>query len=116
MRIRLNEPDLTDDLVEFLARCDCKVERVGHDVLSVDYSGVDRPESALRLVRSGLCYCCGSEIGAMLGRLGSPLCADCRDGSRPDRPTARNQDRLVVGSYLRVWSKLHPGALASVIA
>jgi hypothetical protein len=116
MRIRLNEPDLADDLVEFLGRCECTVERVGRNILNVDYGGLGRPETALILVRKGLCYGCGGEVGAMLARLGSPLCADCRDGSWPDRPSGRNQDRLVVGSYLRVWSKLHPGALVSVVA
>jgi hypothetical protein len=116
MRIRLNEPDLADDLVAFLARCECTVERVGRDVLSVDYAGLARPETALNLVRNGLCYSCGDEVGSTLARLGSPLCADCRHGSWPDRPSGRNRDRLVVGSYLRVWSKLHPGALVSVVA
>lgn len=116
MRIRLNEPDLADDLVEFLARCECTVERVGRGVLSVDYAGLGRPETALSLVRRGLCYRCGDEVGAMLIRLGSPLCADCRDGACGDKPSGRNQDRLVVGSYLRVWSKLHPGALVTVVA
>ena len=72
MRIRVNEPDLADDLVEFLGRCECTVERVGRDVLSVDYAGLGRPETALSLLRKGLCYRCGEEVGAMLGRLGSP--------------------------------------------
>lgn len=117
MRIRLNEPDLAEDLVEFLKRCECTVERVGKNVLSVGYPGMGPSETALiKLVRAGLCYSCGDEVGAMLGRLGSPLCADCRDGSWPDRPASRNQDSIVVRSYLRVWSKLHPGAAVSIAA
>ena len=36
MRILLSDPELADDLVAFLRRCECSVDRVGRRVVDAD--------------------------------------------------------------------------------
>ena len=41
MRLRLEEPTLVDDLIVFLDRCNCRVERVADGIVDVTPSRAD---------------------------------------------------------------------------
>ena len=46
MRIQLSDATLTDDLVDFFRRRECRVERVDRDVIEVEAHPTLRPEQA----------------------------------------------------------------------
>jgi hypothetical protein len=44
VRIQLNDPELVDDLIQFLSRCDCGPREVGESaVLAAPRTGADNP-------------------------------------------------------------------------
>jgi hypothetical protein len=115
VRLRLNDPTLTSDLVTFLRRCQCEVEQLAPTTLGVGLGhGID-VDAALQQLPAGRCYLCGAEIELFLSRLGSPLCLDCRHGLNEDAPGPVEEGsvreewaRMEVEAYLRVWLVLHP--------
>lgn len=123
MRIRLSEPSLTDELIEFLRRCDCAVTPLGNGLLNVDLRLALSYQAAMELVQAGRCYGCGTEIEPVLRDLGSTLCHDCRDGENgnADGPVHANAAlrarwaRMEVDAYLKVWGAMHAGSVLELI-
>jgi hypothetical protein len=117
VRIDLSDRALVEELLEFLRRCSCTVERTGPDSLRVQLDPAVSVGAALSLVRAGVCYACTGEIEAPLARLGSALCLECRDSEgtrngelRADDRARRTWARMEVDAYLRVWQAKHPEA------
>ena len=117
MRIDVSDRALVEDLLEFLRRCSCTVERTGPGSVRVSLDPAVSVGAALSLVRAGVCYACAGAIEAPLARLGSALCLDCRDteGARNGEPPAnggarRLWARMEIEAYLRVWQARHPQA------
>lgn len=115
MRIDVSDRTLVEELLEFLRRCACTVERTGPDSLRVFLDPAVSVGAALSLVRAGVCYACTGSIEAPLARLGSALCLECRhsEGARHGEPRAdalsrRRWARMEIESYLRVWQARHP--------
>jgi hypothetical protein len=125
MRIRLPEPSLTDELTEFLRRCDCAVTDLGDGVFDVQLELALSYDAAMNLIQAGRCYGCGQEIEPVLRDLGSALCHDCRDGENGNGPGHANLPadaalrerwvRMEVMAYLRTWSALHADAEPAVL-
>ena len=44
MQIQLSDPTLTDELIDFFRRRECRVERVGHDIIDVEAHPTLGPE------------------------------------------------------------------------
>ena len=44
MRIEVSDPTLTDELIDFFRRRECRVERVAHDVIEVEAHPTLGPE------------------------------------------------------------------------
>ena len=44
MRIQVSDPTLTDELIDFFRRRECRVERVAHDVIEVEAHPTLGPE------------------------------------------------------------------------
>ena len=111
VRLRLHDPSLAPELASFLRRCQCEVRQLGPTMVGVGIGhGVD-PEVAASRLQNGRCYRCGEPIEAVLFRLGSPLCHDCREGSGDGRPeVAETWARMEVESYLRIWRLQNPDA------
>ncbi len=122
MKVRLANSALLGDLIEYLRRCECLVERDGSETLRVDLNGAVSFEAAMSRVRSGLCYRCGAEVESVLWKLGSPLCLDCREsrsGQSPQEPAFTAQQewrRMQLRAYLKVWQARHPGVEAQLIS
>jgi hypothetical protein len=123
VKVRLKNSTLVGDLSEFLRRCECLVEQVGHETLRVDLNGPVSLEAAMSRVTSGLCYMCGGRVESVFARLGSPLCHDCResrtgDGSRasPDAAVQEEWRRMQLDAYLRIWQARHPDSEAQLIS
>ena len=118
VRIDVSDRALVEELLEFLRRCSCSVERTGHSSLRVSLEPTVSVGAALSLVRAGVCYACTEMIEAPLARLGSALCLDCRgtqghrNGESPaaDDEARRRWATMEVESYLRVWQARHPEA------
>jgi hypothetical protein len=117
VRIEVSDRALVEELLDFLRRCSCSVERAGPSSLRVTLDPAVSVGAALSLVRAGVCYACAGEIEAPLARLGSALCLDCRDseGARNGEPAADASSRyrwarMEVEAYLRVWQARHPEA------
>jgi hypothetical protein len=117
VRIDVSDRALVEELLEFLRRCSCTVERTGPASLRVYLDPAVSVGAALSLVRAGVCYACAGAIEAPLARLGSALCLDCRDSHgarsgelRADDRARRNWARMEVEEYLRVWQAKHPEA------
>jgi hypothetical protein len=115
VRIDVSDRALVEDLLDFLRRCSCSVERTGPSSLRVRLDPAVSVGAALSLVRAGVCYACAGEIEAPLARLGSALCLDCRDSevarngeSTADASSRHRWARMEVESYLRVWQARHP--------
>ena len=115
VRIEVSDRALVEELLDFLRRCTCSVERVGPSSLRVTLDPAVSVGAALSLVRAGVCYACAGEIEAPLARLGSALCLDCRDSegarngeSAADASSRHRWARMEVESYLRVWQARHP--------
>jgi hypothetical protein len=121
VRIDVSDRALVEELLEFLRRCSCMVERSGPTSLRVVLDPAVSVGAALSLVRAGVCYACAGEIEAPLARLGSALCLDCRDSEgarsgemRADERARRQWARMEVEAYLRVWEARHPEARATL--
>jgi hypothetical protein len=119
VRIDVSDRALVEELLEFLRRCSCTVDRTGPSSLLVSLDPAVSVGAALSLVRAGVCYACTGAIEAPLARLGSALCLECRDseGTRDGEPRAdgaakRAWARMEVEAYLRVWQARHPKAKA----
>jgi hypothetical protein len=117
VRIDVSDRALLDELLEFLRRCSCTVERSGPTSLRVVLEPAVSVGAALSLVRAGVCYACAGEIEAPLARLGSALCLDCRDSEgarntelRADERARHQWARMEIEAYLRVWEVKHPDA------
>jgi hypothetical protein len=117
VRIDVSDRTLVEELLEFLRRCSCTVERSGPTSLRVLLDPAVSVGAALSLVRAGVCYACAGEIEAPLARLGSALCLDCRDNEGARHGEVRADDRarsqwarMEVEAYLRVWEARHPEA------
>jgi hypothetical protein len=117
VRIDVSHRALVEELLEFLRRCSCTVERSGPTSLRVLLDPTVSVGAALSLVRAGVCYACTGQIEAPLARLGSALCLDCRDSegartgeARADDRARRQWARMEIESYLRVWEARHPEA------
>jgi hypothetical protein len=117
VRIDVSDRALVEELLEFLRRCSCTVERSGPSSLRVELDPAVSIGAALSLVRAGVCYACAGEIEAPLARLGSALCLDCRENegarngvARADDRSRRQWARMEVEAYLRVWEARHPEA------
>jgi hypothetical protein len=125
MRIHLPEPSLSDELTEFLRRCECNVTALGEGVFEVDLRLALSYDAAMGLVQAGRCYSCGEEIEPVLRDLGSALCHDCRDGENgngnghanvpADSVLRERWVRMEVAAYLRTWSALHADAQPRVL-
>jgi hypothetical protein len=121
VRLRLQDPSLTGELVMFLRRCQCSVRDLGSATVGV---GLGHPldlDAALRRVQSGLCARCGESIADALFRLGSAHCHDCRESPRLNGQSeidALRDDwtRMEVEAYLMVWRSLHPDAHVELLA
>jgi hypothetical protein len=121
VRIDVSDRTLVEELLEFLRRCSCTVERSGPTSLSVVLDPAVSVGAALNLVRAGVCYACAGAIEAPLARLGSALCLDCRDNEgsrngevRADDGARRRWARMEIEAYLRVWEARHPHARATL--
>jgi hypothetical protein len=121
VRIDVSHRALVGELLEFLRRCSCTVERSGPTTIRVYLDPAVSVGAALSLVRAGVCYACTGEIEAPLARLGSALCLDCRDSQgarsgelRADDGARRNWARMEIEAYLRVWQAKHPDATATL--
>jgi hypothetical protein len=117
VRIDVSDRALVEELLEFLRRCSCTVERSGPTALRVVLDPAVSVGAALSLVRAGVCYACAGEIEAPLARLGSALCLDCRDSEGARSGEMRADDRarrqwalMEIEAYLRVWEARHPEA------
>jgi hypothetical protein len=117
VRIDVSDRALVEELLEFLRRCSCTVERSGPTALRVVLDPAVSVGAALSLVRAGVCYACAGEIEAPLARLGSALCLDCRDSEgarsgemRADERARRQWALMEIEAYLRVWEARHPEA------
>jgi hypothetical protein len=117
VRIDVSDRTLVEELLEFLRRCSCTVERSGPTSVRVLLDPAVSVGAALSLVRAGVCYACAGTIEAPLARLGSALCLDCRadEGARngearADDRARRQWARMEVEAYLRVWEARHPEA------
>jgi hypothetical protein len=117
MRVDVSDQALVGELLEFLRRCSCTVERTGLSAIRVSLDPAVSVGAALSLVRAGICYACAGGIEAPLARLGSALCLECRDseGARNGEPPAddrarRQWARMEVEAYLRVWQARNPHA------
>ncbi len=117
VRVDVSDQALVEELLEFLRRCSCTVDRTGPTSLRVSLDPSVSVGAALSLVRAGVCYSCTGAIEAPLARLGSALCLECRDseGVRTREPQAngaaqRQWARMEVEAYLRVWQARHPQA------
>jgi hypothetical protein len=117
VRIDVSDQALVEELLEFLRRCSCTVERSGPTSLRVVLDPAVSVGAALSLVRAGVCYACAGTIEAPLARLGSSLCLDCRDTEgarnvdvRADDGARRQWARMEIEAYLRVWQAQHPDA------
>jgi hypothetical protein len=117
VRIDVSDRALVEELLEFLRRCSCTVERSGPTALRVVLDPAVSVGAALSLVRAGVCYACAGEIEAPLARLGSALCLDCRDSEgtrsgemRADDRARHQWARMEIEAYLRVWEARHPEA------
>jgi hypothetical protein len=117
VRIDVSDRALVEELLEFLRRCACSVERTGPASLRVSLEPTVSVGAALSLVRAGVCYACTGAIEAPLARLGSALCLDCRgsqgqrNGESPaDGEARRRWATMEIESYLRVWQARHPEA------
>ena len=115
VRIDVSDQALVEELLEFLRRCSCTVERSGAKSLRVVLDPAVSVGAALSLVRAGVCYACAGTIEAPLARLGSSLCLDCRDTEgarnvdvRADDGARRQWARMEIEAYLRVWQAQHP--------
>jgi hypothetical protein len=115
VRIDVSDRALVEELLEFLRRCACTVERTGPGSLRVLLDPAVSVGAALSLVRAGVCYACTGTIEAPLARLGSALCLECRDNEgarsgelRADEHARRSWARMEVEAYLRVWQAKHP--------
>ena len=115
MRIDVSDQALVEELLEFLRRCSCTVERSGPASLRVVLDPAVSVGAALSLVRAGICYACAGTIEAPLARLGSALCLDCRDSegarngeARADDRARRQWARMEIEAYLRIWEAQHP--------
>lgn len=121
MRIDVSDRAFVEELLEFLRRCSCTVERSGPTSVRVMLDPKVSVGAALSLVRAGVCYACAGAIEPPLARLGSPLCLDCRDteGARNGEARAghaarRQWARMEIEAYLRVWQARHPQARATL--
>ena len=121
VRIDVSDRALVEELLEFLRRCSCTVERSGPTSLRVYLDPTVSVGAALNLVRAGVCYACTGAIEAPLARLGSALCLECRgsQGARngeahADDGARRGWARMEVEAYLRVWQARHPEASATL--
>ena len=121
MRIDVSDRALVEELLEFLRRCSCTVERSGSTSVRVILDPAVSVGAALSLVRAGVCYACAGAIEAPLARLGSPLCLDCREtegarngDARADDGARRQWARMEIEAYLRVWEAKHPGATVTL--
>jgi hypothetical protein len=126
MIVQLTNPSLTDELLSFLRRCPCDVQRIGATRLRVEVDGWEEGDRSPLL--AGCCYRCGGEVEAPLSRLGSLACLDCRDGLASTSPgdlsrallqvaTRRESAEKQIRAFIRVWQALHPegeGALRLV--
>lgn len=115
MRIDVSDRALVEELLEFLRRCSCTVDRTGPGSLRVSLAPAVSLGAALSLVRAGVCYSCTGAIEAPLARLGSALCLECRNGEgvpndepRVGGAAQRQWARMEVEAYLRVWQARHP--------
>jgi hypothetical protein len=111
MRVQIQQPKFADDLIGFLDRCNCRVQRLAEDLVDVKPAYSLDVEAALRLTQAGRCYACGESVEAALAELGSPLCHDCRAGKPAERPRAL----LELQAYLQVWNALHPTAATTLV-
>jgi hypothetical protein len=121
VRIDVSDRALVEELLEFLRRCSCTVERSGPTSLRVVLDPAVSVGAALSLLRAGVCYACAGEIEAPLARLGSALCLDCRDSEgarsgemRADDRARRQWARMEIEAYLRVWEARHPEVRATL--
>jgi hypothetical protein len=121
VRIDVSDRTLVEELLEFLRRCSCTVERSGPMALRVVLDPAVSVGAALSLVRAGVCYACTGAIEAPLARLGSALCLDCRESEgsrngelRADERARRQWARMEIEAYLRVWEAQHPNATATL--
>jgi hypothetical protein len=116
--LRLNDTALTVELERFLRRCECEVQQLGPNTLSVGIRhGVDI-NAAVRQLRSGRCYRCGEEIEPSVFGLGSPLCLDCRHEGNDlaESPIRDEWARMEVAAYVKVWQELHPAGRVELVA
>jgi|SRR4051812_44473277 hypothetical protein len=121
VRLRLQDPSSTPELVSFLRRCQCQVRDLGAATLGVGVGHDVDPDAAVRRLQSGLCCRCGKEIADSLFRLGSSRCHDCRDSTGVDRRSdteALREDwtQMEVEAYLKVWQALHPDVGVELVA
>ena len=86
MRVRLEEPDDLGDIIVFLRSCDCRARHVSNDMIDVGFVAETEIQRSLDLVAAGRCYGCAAVVTEALAELGSPLCQDCRDSGRGERP------------------------------
>jgi hypothetical protein len=116
VRIDVSDQALVEELLEFLRRCSCTVDRTGPTSLRVSLDPTVSVGAALSLVRAGVCYSCTGAIEAPLARLGSALCLDCRDSEgvrnepRATGAAQREWARMEMEAYLRVWQARNPQA------
>jgi hypothetical protein len=122
VRLRLNDSALVMNLGTFLRRCECDVEQLGPTTLGVGLRHSIDVDVAVRQLRAGRCYRCGEEIELLLFGLGSPLCADCRDGTAAngdgeidERPIRDEWAQMEVEAYVKVWQALHPDAKVELV-
>jgi hypothetical protein len=125
MRIRLPEPSLTDELADYLRRCECDVTLVQRGLIDVELRRPISIDAALSLVQADRCYGCGEKIEPVLRELGSTLCHDCRGGGREnghaDGPAHATEAlrarwaRMEIDAYLKVWSAMHADSVLELI-
>ncbi len=118
VRLRLQDPSVTLDLVAFLRRCQCNVEHLGPTTVGVGLGHPVDLEAAVQRVQTGLCYSCGELIEDALFRLGSGRCHDCRESSGAHRNGEGAQERwtrMEVESYLRIWRAQNPDAHVELV-
>ena len=119
VRLRLQDPSVTLELVAFLRRCQCNVQHLGPTTVGVGLGHPIDLEAAVQRVQTGLCYSCGELIEDALFRLGSGRCHDCREsngGHRNGEGARERWTRMEVESYLRIWRAQHPGAYVELVA
>jgi len=112
--IELENPALIDDLLWFLRRCLCTVERAGPAGVLVVLPAGKNSEAI------GCCYGCGRPVEESLERLGSVRCLDCRSGIVGELGEERRRELLdavrhrqaaeeQIRAFVRVWCALHGG-------